>query len=588
MTGLSSNSSNRNQKAAPQPAATVSSRPLDADRQAQHLLNRITFGPRPGDLERVRAMGVQAFLKEQLHAERLDDSASEARLKILPTLSMSTGELIEKYPQPKPGAADPTPVVRQAPDSMKADGAEPMSSASMAQTGAQTGAQAGNEPREILLELGREQLLRAVYSRRQLDEVMVQFWMNHFNVFAAKGQDKWMLTSFERDTIRPHALGKFEDLLVATAKSPAMLFYLDNWLSAAPDSQAYMARRFAFGGPFRRFGPEMPANSGIAGNAQAQKRGLNENYGRELMELHTLGVDGGYTQQDVIEVARCLTGWTIQRPRYESEFFFNPRLHDEGSKTVLGHRIAAGGGMDDGLQVLHILATHPSTARFVSLKLCRRFVADEPPAGLVDRASRQFMQTHGDLRAVLETIVNSPEFYSEEAYRAKVKSPFEMVASTLRALDAETDAGPVLLALMGRMGEPMFLYQSPAGFPDRTSTWIGSSTLLARLNFASLVASNRIPGTQIKLGPASSGADGQSAGPGGDQSAPASPGDFVDELNARLTGGTLTARSRNVILKSLQSDAENAPGQAPESRGPYDELATAAALVIGSPEFQWR
>jgi uncharacterized protein (DUF1800 family) len=560
------------------PAPDLDLRPLDGSLRAQHLLNRVTFGPRPGDLDRLRALGLEAYLDEQLHPERLNDSALEERLKAFPTLSMSTGELIEKYPPRRFAGAQPALAPSTAPDSLRSDsmrseGADAIPEASMASPLTMPGAP--NTPREVIVELGREELLRAVYSRRQLQEVMVQFWMNHFNVFAPKGADKYMLTSFERDTIRPNALGNFEDLLVATARSPAMLFYLDNWMSAVPDAmaQARMARRAANAGP---------------GRTAVLPRGLNENYGRELMELHTLGVDGGYTQQDVIEVARCLTGWTIRGPRKGGSFFFNPHLHDNGAKTVLGHAIAPGGGENDGLQVLHILATHPSTARFISLKLCRRFVSDDPPPALVDRSSREFLEKRGDLRAVLRTILNSPEFYSEGAYRAKIKSPLEMVASTLRALDAETDASPTLLGLMGRMGEPMFQHQSPAGYPDRASTWISSSALLGRLNFATLIASNRIPGTRIAL---SGGSSGNRSG-GGDEStvSPDSPAGLVDELNMRLTGGALRASSRAAILESAQRSSISAPGEAAavDLRGSYPELTTAAALVIGSPEFQWR
>ncbi len=567
--------------------ASNARRPLAGRLQAQHLVNRITFGARPGDVDRVRAIGLDAFLDEQLHPERLNDSAVQERLKAFPTLSMSTAELIEKYPQPKPAGADGSAAVRPNADSMKESDGQP-AVAAMASPADPAMNSDANRPREVIVELGREELLRAVYSRWQLQEVMVQFWLNHFNVFALKGADKWMLTSFERDTIRPNALGKFEDLLLATAQSPAMLFYLDNWLSAAPDAsaQAFMNRR---AGLFRRFGALGTATPAPDGKGQIQKRGLNENYGRELMELHTLGVDGGYTQQDVIEVARCLTGWTIRAPRQDASFFFNPRWHDNGAKTVLGRHIAPGGGMDDGLQVLHILATHPSTARFISLKLCRRFVSDDPPASVVDRANDEFLRTQGDLRAVLKAILSSPEFYSEDAYRAKVKSPLEVVASTLRALDAETDASPMLLGLMGRMGEPMFQYQSPAGFPDRVSTWINSSALLARLNFATLVASNRIPGTRITLSGASA-ADGSGNGQAAPMASPDSIAIFVNELSRQLTGGTLSVSSRTAILKSIQNGSINAPEEAAavEQPGSDPQLTTAAALVIGSPEFQWR
>ncbi|HEY6290588.1 MAG TPA: DUF1800 domain-containing protein [Terriglobia bacterium] len=540
-------------------------------------MSRITFGPRPGDLERVQALGLDAFLNQQLHPERLDDSAIEARLAGLPTLSMSTGELMEKYPDPnqvqrKQSVAGAFTARKPGGDS-GASNAEAMSTAPMSPASM---GQFGDTPREVLAELGREELLRAVYSSRQLQEVMVQFWMNHFNIFAGKGPDKWMLTSFERDTIRPRALGRFEDLLVATAQSPAMLFYLDNWMSSAPGSDwdgpfAAGPRFFpARPGGWQRFGPgPVRQNQPLPGG---QKRGLNENYGRELMELHTLSVNGGYTQKDVTEVARCLTGWTVLRPRQEAEFSFNPRMHDRGEKTVLGHRIT-GGGIEDGLQVLHLLATHPSTAQFISTKLCRRFVADDPPASLVQRTSREFLASKGDMRAVLKTILTSPEFYSEAAYRSKVKSPLETVASTLRALNAETDGGPQLLGLIARMGAPMFLYQAPAGYPDRAGAWISSSALLGRLNFAALVAQNRVPGTTVSL-------DGAAA-----EGAPAA--EAVDRLSYLWMGTTLSGGSRTAILDSLDKS-----GAAPSGQGAVGDsfatLPSVAALVIGSPEFQRR
>jgi len=560
--------------------------PLDQERKVIQLLSRITFGPRPGDLERVRDLGLKAFLDEQLHPERLDDSAVKARLASLPTLSKSTGELIRKYPAPNPLQLQQARM-RMAPDEPGSAGSPAMSAAGMEATAAM----ASDGAQEVLLELGRKGLLRAVYSPRQLEEVMVQFWLNHFNIFAGKGPDKWMLISFERDTIRPHALDKFEDLLVATAQSPAMLFYLDNWMSSTPTPNAaaslLLRRQEAFGSAGRRFGgPMMPVGLAAGRNGpgspngprgpNGQKRGLNENYGRELMELHTLGVDGGYTQKDVVELARCLTGWTVRRPRDEAEFFFDPGMHDQGPKSLLGHKIA-GGGMEDGQHALHILATHPSTARFVSLKLCRRFVADNPPDSVVERASREFAASKGDVRAVLKAILTSPEFYSEAAYRAKVKSPFEMVASTLRAFGADTDAPRPLIQLMTRMGEPPFQYQAPAGYADRASTWISSGSLLARLNFATAIVANGIPGTRLDV----------ATTPGN-----RSPDSVIDDLSRRLTGGGLSPSTRQAIvtsLQGLQDESTPAPQASPGSEG--GSLATAsavAALVIGSPEFQVR
>jgi uncharacterized protein (DUF1800 family) len=429
-------------------------RPLAENRRALHLLSRITFGPRPGDLEKVRAMGMRAFLERQLHPERIDDSAVEARVAALPTLSMSPSELVEAFPPPNLSRA--------------ASRSSDMEDAPMSDPA---------KPRRILIELGREEVWRAVYGERQLEEMMVQFWMNHFNIFAPKGADKWLVTSFERDAIRPHAFGNFEDLLVATAKSPAMLFYLDNWLSAAPQATA--------GGPFARFA------------LRRRRSGLNENYARELMELHTLGVDGGYTQKDVTEVARVFTGWTLERPRRQAEFVFERRIHDDGDKVVLGNRIAAGGGVDDGMRVLQLLAHHPSTARLISRKLCQRFVADDPSSRLVERASQRFLDTRGDIRAVLATILESPEFLSDAAYRAKVKSPIELVASALRAFQAETDAGLPILFFIGRMGQPMFQYQAPTGFPDRATTWINPAGLLMRMKFAAALATGGIAGTAV-------------------------------------------------------------------------------------------
>lgn len=561
---------------------------LDPQRKVIQLVSRITFGLRPGDLDHVRHKGLNAFLDEQLHPERLDDSALQARLANLPTLSMSTGELMRKYPAPNQFQQAR---MHMEMESTRQQGLAPSHAATAPGMDGMSSTRASDASQEVVTELGREGLLRALYSERQLEEVMVQFWMNHFNIFAGKGPDKWMLTSFERDTIRPHALGKFEDLLVSTARSPAMLFYLDNWMSAAPGSnpEPLLGRREAFDAGWRRFGGGLMPAAFTAGNSgprflsntgapNGQKRGLNENYGRELMELHTLGVDGGYTQQDVIELARCLTGWTVRRPREEAEFFFNPNIHDDGPKTVLGHKIAAGRGIEDGLDALHILATHPSTARFVSLKLCRRFVSDNPPISLVERASDDFAKTNGDVRAVLKTILSSPEFYSEAAYRVKVKSPFEMAASTLRAFDAETDAARPLIGLMARMGEPPFRYQAPAGYADLENTWISSSSLLARLNFATTIVSNRVPGTRIDFASAAGNVE--------------SPASVVDDLSCRLTGEVLSAGSRQAILTSLQGiQAQSAPAaQSPpaDEREWFATVATVAALVIGSPEFQRR
>ncbi|HEV2351856.1 MAG TPA: DUF1800 domain-containing protein [Terriglobia bacterium] len=546
---------------------------LPDDEAINHLLSRITFGARPGDVARVRQMGVKAFLDEQLHPQRIDDSAVEARVAALPTLAMTPEELVENYPQPKPAAQPPAG---------KAGGRPPQGPAMMQPEG----------PRRVIMELAQEEVLRAVYSQRQLQEVMVQFWMNHFNIFAPKGADRWLTTSFERDTIRPRALGKFEDLLVATAKSPAMLFYLDNWMSATPHptyfgnrgrrmgqpAPVFGRRPFGFPGglgrgPFGNPGMARPRRPARPQPAQNKiRRGLNENYAREVMELHTLGVDGGYTQKDVIEVARCLTGWTIDRPQKGGGFIFRPAMHDFGEKTVLGHKIRSGRGMEDGLQVLHLLAHQPATAHFIALKLCRRFVADDPPPAVVDAAARTFLKSDGNIRSVLKTILTSREFDSQAAYRAKVKSPLELVASALRGLDGQTDASVPLLQMIARMGQPMFQYQAPTGFPDRAATWINSGTLLVRINFATALAANRIPGTQIVW---SQGAAGQEAG---------NPAEYVQRLADRLTGGVLSPQTSDVVRAELppESAAQAHPALAQR------EVAAATGLLLASPEFQRR
>ena len=420
------------------------SAPLTDEQKTIHLLNRISFGPTAREVQRVDRIGIPAYLNEQLAPDSIADAAVEEKVAGLKTIRMNSRELFELYPPPK--------IAKEA---------------GMATGGAM------NTPRFVVFELQQARLLRAVDSRRQLYEVMVDFWSNHFNVFAAKGADRWLMTAYDRDTIRPHALGKFRDLLLATAQSPAMLFYLDNRLSVSPQVPAARA----------------PAN--------VRRRGINENYAREIMELHTLGVEGGYTQRDVHEIARCFTGWTLRRPRGDAEFYFDPRLHDPGAKTVLGTRVASG-GMEDGLRVIGLLARHPATAKFIATKLVRRFVADDPPPALVERATDAFRRSDGDIRTVLQTIVAGPEFFSPEVYLAKVKKPIEYVASALRVMEAETRVTPQLLRYVGRMGEPLFLAQPPTGYPDVGASWISSDMLLTRMNFAIDLVTNRIDGARVQ------------------------------------------------------------------------------------------
>jgi uncharacterized protein (DUF1800 family) len=417
-----------------------------------HLLNRIGFGPRPGDLERVQQLGPENYLEQQLHPDRIEDASAEERLAATPSIRMSASELIEKYPQPNQLARR----LGMKPADLKADNQE------LRRRVQSIYQEKGLKPaQQILQELQAQKVIRAVHSQRQLQEVMSDFWFNHFNIFWGKNADRWLTTGFEMHAIRPHVFGKFKDLLMATAKSPAMLFYLDNHLSSSI-------------------------------------KGINENYGRELMELHTLGVDGGYTQKDVQQVARAFTGWSIDAPQRSGQFMFRPRIHDNGEKIVLGHTISAG-GMRDGEEVIDILSKHPSTAHFISTKLVRRFVNDEPPAGLVTRVSDIYRSSGGDIREMVQAIVTSNEFNSPEAVGAKTKTPLEFVASAIRTLDGITDGGRPVVQAIGRMGQPLYQCQPPAGYPDRGDHWMSNGAVIERLNFAVALSANKLTGTTVQF-----------------------------------------------------------------------------------------
>jgi len=499
------------------------------DRQIVHLLSRMTFGPRPADVARVRAMGVDAYLETQLFPSQLDDTTTERALESLPTLGLPLAVLLHDYPRPDPAVL------------AKIRNGEVSRREAMAMLPPET------RPIRIVTEMQAAKMLRAIESERQLEEVMVDFWFNHFNVFAGKGEVRWYVGTYEREAIRPHALGRFRDLLAATARHPAMLFYLDNWLSAAPDFT-------------------IPA-----GPARGRKSGLNENYARELMELHTLGVDGGYTQQDVTEVARAFTGWTIDRPRVDPQFVFRPRMHDDGEKVVLGHRIPAGGGETDGERVIDILVRHPSTARFIATKLARRFVADDPPPPLVARVASTFTATDGDIRAMLRTIFTSPEFYAAPLRHAKVKTPFELVASAVRALDGHADvrAAQQLARAVGEMGERLYQATSPTGHADRAEAWVSAASLLARMNFALALSAGRYPGLRLGL---------DKLAPGVDRS---TPRQTLDRLLAVILHDDVTPETRAVLTQQVAiTDANDTRTGSSADR---DRLA---ALVLGSPEFQ--
>jgi uncharacterized protein (DUF1800 family) len=501
-------------------AETQFNQPLNEDQEILHALNRLTFGPRPGDVEAVRKMGVKKWIDLQLHPERIAENPEvAARLQPLESLHMSTAEIAMNYPPPQlirammnrslPLPADPEARQRaqmeiqrlrarqeakqdaKGDDQAKAKGqgknGDPLQQAMRQQVLAATDPVerrklvADRTPQQVLpYDLNEAKLYRAIYSNRQLEEQMADFWFNHFNVYTDKGADRILTTAYERDAIRPHVFGKFRDLLQATAESPAMLFYLDNWQSVSPD-QAQQNRRFAK-------------------QKAKQARGLNENYARELMELQTLGVDAGYTQKDIIEVARCFTGWTICQPNRGGEFIYNDRVHDKGEKIVLGVNIPAGGGRDDAEKVLDILARHPSTARFISTKLAQKFVADDPPPALVERMAKTFHDTGGDIRAVMLTMIESKEFFSEGAFRAKVKTPLELVVSAVRATNAQVDFAIPLATQIAQLGEPLYRKIEPTGYSSANAEWVNSVALLARMNFALALTANRVPGSKVDAG----------------------------------------------------------------------------------------
>jgi len=710
----------------------------DDQRRAVHALNRLTFGPRPGDVQQVMAMGVERWIDLQMHPEKIDDTALNARLEPLRTLRMSAREIAEDFPDgqeitqvrngKKPMPSDPARravfqvqlarqeekkerkeqggkngVAAATPDkavsaqadasTMAASGATddasgnaPHAAINTAMNGAMSDAtnsgDGSNDPvgeakstaqdqdtmaaaalpsptkrtagekeqarlreeqldvdlevrqlpslppdqrfkkilsmpaeaqlaladslrggkgqeflegltprqKETLLamnnpggvvtgELAQSKLLRAVYSQRQFEEVMTDFWCNHFNVFMDKGLDRLMLTSYERDVIRPHALGKFEDLLVATAKSPAMLFYLDNWLSVGPNSAQALGIP-AHPGPYWRGSPQQQRR-------QNPKRtsGLNENYGRELMELHTLSVNGGYSQRDVTEVAKVFTGWTIDKPAEGGGFKFDPRMHEPGPKFVLGHKIKPK-GEGEGLEVLHRLATSPQTAHFISLKLAQRFVSDDPPPALVDRMAKTFLKKKGDIREVLETLFHSPEFWDDTTYRAKVKTPLEFVASAVRATGAEIDDVQPLVGQLNRMGMPLYGAQPPTGYSMKAETWVSSSALLNRMNFALALTSGKIKGVKVDAAQLA----------GNSASLPEATATLAT-LEASLLVGGVSQQTHDSIVAQIDAAGKNgaqpkldnkAGMRKPGGAARPPDVSTIAGLLLGSPEFQRR
>ncbi|HTA25682.1 MAG TPA: DUF1800 domain-containing protein [Terriglobales bacterium] len=625
---------------------------MDQQRRAVHVLNRLTFGPRPGDVERVQAMGVDHWIDQQLHPERIDDDAVDARLTGFRTLGMNPRELMENFPSGEmiKAVADgkralPSDPLKRAVYQAQLDryaekqerkaenggsisppidaAAKPNRASDEGHTYSDQKAQqllemppdqrfkaalqmsadernavtaslrskreeflegmkpreretllALNDPRQVVDgELVQAKLLRAIYGERQLQEVMDDFWFNHFNVFIGKGVDRYLLTSYERDVIRPHSMGKFEDLLVATAQSPAMLFYLDNWLSVGPNSDVANGipkrnddnwkKRARIGGPVNQ--------------AKGKRSGLNENYGRELMELHTLGVNGGYTQKDVTEVARVFTGWTLNQPRQGGGFTFEERMHEPGDKMVLGHRIKAK-GEKEGFEVLHILAHHPATAKFVCTKLAVRFVSDDPPPSLVDRMAQTFLKKDGDIRQVLKTMFDSPEFWATDTYRAKVKTPLEFTVSAVRASGAEVSDAVPLSRQLQNMGMPAYGAQPPTGYSMKASTWVNSSALLERMNFALALTAGKLRGVQVNS------ATMTSQNQAGESGTAVDPSVTLADLEIDLLHGDVSTQTHDTIAARLQDPLISQRRLDDPSRAP--NIAAIAGLLLGSPEFQ--
>jgi uncharacterized protein (DUF1800 family) len=668
--------------------------PAAGDRQrVLHALNRFTFGPRPGDVDRVSQQGVDQWFEQQLQPEKINDTALEGRLSPLRTLRMDTREIVANFPprqvikavidgkEPMPrdpakravyeaeiaryedkqdrknevrrnedrrnedrrnnedrqaedarstaapapaasapasGSAEPASadkaeedakarhreaklyadmkaeelldlppdqrmqeIMKMPPDEQRAllNGRSDTRDQVMATLSPQqreTAMALVNPQQVVQSEVMQAKLLRATYSERQLAEVMTDFWFNHFNVFVGKGADRYLITSYERDVIRPNALGKFEDLLVGTAKSPAMLFYLDNWLSVGPDSdEARGLRRkpqnrgFGGRGRRRRFPPPPPRPV----KAKRNLDGLNENYGRELMELHTLGVNGGYTQGDVTEVARVFTGWTIREPRKGGDFTFEQRRHEPGTKIVLGRKIKEH-GEKEGLEVLHLLARDPSTAKFICTKLAQRFVSDNPPQPLVDRMAETFLKKKGDIREVLRTLYRSPEFWAPEAYQAKVKTPLEFVVSALRATDAEVQDATPLLGALQNMGMPLYGMQPPTGYSMKADAWVNSSALLGRMNFALGLGNDRFKGVKANTA-AVLGAQ-----------PPTDPHQTLTVFEQAYLDGAVSEQTHAAVVKQL--DDPQITGRRLDDGNRTPNAGAIAGLILGSPEFQKR
>ncbi|MEP7213405.1 MAG: DUF1800 domain-containing protein [Acidobacteriota bacterium] len=638
-----------------------SKKPLTEDQKILHVLNRLGFGARPGDLERVKAMGLQKYIDQQLNPAAIDDSVAETKVKKLEIFDMSTAEVFAKYPSPAALLRQLDGGRRAAANANQQDQAA-VKTVDDPQAGNATSDEQQRERRQKLQALYKEydlrpagqlvpqivanRVLRAVYSERQLQEVMVDFWQNHFNVFAGKAAVRWYIPSYERDVLRKNALGNFKDLVIGTAQHPAMLFYLDNFQSMSPDSplaggngalQKLLARggtvpprmrdrlKKQYGVNDEQLDQRLKQMSDSSKQKAKQQRGINENYARELMELHTLGVDGGYTQRDIIEVAKAFTGWTIADPRgyrraaaasiqgkddrrlarlqrmpgvpddiESGEFYFNQNWHEKGPKTVLGQKVDEG-GVNDGLKVIDILVNSPATAKFIAKKLAVKFVSDNPSEALVGRVAAAFSKSKGDIKTTLRALFTDKEFFAPENYRAKVKTPFELAVSSIRTLGGQTNANPAMVGMLTKLGEVPYGYQAPTGYPDTAEDWVNTGALLERLNFAVAISSNRIPGTRVDL----SSFDAK------DNSK------ILDRAIAMVLDNDVSPATRATLAKQMKMPlpevkAASEPDEMmPESNMPTGakgraanrrarllepsgnpEVFKAVSLVLGTPEFQ--
>ena len=562
---------------------------LDERQAAVHLLNRLGFGPRPGQVEQVVDMGLEAWVQWQLEGP-FDEERLHARLAGLPTTTMSDSEILKTFPnfgfvlkKAMAAGAVEQPIEKDRKAALSA------ARSFMADKGFRP-------QRELIGELIAQKIIRAVHGESQLKELLVDFWFNHFNVSITNNKARVFTPSFEKNAVRPFVLGRFEEMLEATAKHPAMLFYLDNGLSrseAEATTTLEYRRSLRKPGRFRR---NAPVNIG----GKSRQRGINENYARELLELHTLGVGGGYSQQDVIEVARAFTGWTVHS-RYRTGdlpktdptkwrhlggvrdgfFVFNPARHDANPKVILGTQFGKGGGIEEGEKVLHLLAEHPATARFIATKFARRFVSDQPPEALVERLAQSFSQTDGDLKALVVTLVQAPEFWQAEFVAGKVKSPFELAVSAIRALDGEVENAKPLARWIRKMGQPLYAYQAPTGYPDSGRFWLNSGTLIHRLEFAAGLVSHRVKGVSLNLPPASGGLSDYFQA----LFLPPITGEAEEEMKEQMSQmfpdrGTSLAEQ---LLQSYGLEALPNPNKADKKRA-----MVFASLALGSPGFQMK